>query len=226
MREPHDGSMAADESSKQLLLPVGNADSGVGSAPMPNARAAASTVGAGSGSAQAVAVRFQLFDTTTVISGGPGHPRHGPDTEPVLSLRTASAEPEIFKVFPCGPGQLERPAFNICREFKTCRELTPKQVEVMQSVLPRDTKAVVACARSAKGPAHLLALRVVSDAVVVETSRTDPDETSRLPHPLCASCSFVKLRPWEETRRVPLRAGSTVLVEPVVRTARTVGTTL
>lgn len=93
------------------------------------------------------------------MGGGAKPGPAGRDTEPELSVVRGEAKPEFFKVFPCALRQMERPAFKTCRTFQTCRELTSEQRAALGTALPEGTRAVMACARSPKGPAHLLALR-------------------------------------------------------------------
>jgi len=179
---------------------------------------------ADAGTVEPVTVRFRLVDTTTIVMGvSRPSPRYGPDTEPELSFQKGKGNPEFFKLFPCSSLEMARPAFKICQEFKICRELNAEELSSMQSVLPESTRAVMACAHSAKGPAHLLALRIASGAIVVELSRTDPYEASSLKHPLCRDCPAVRLREWVETRRVPFELPSNIHVEPAIRKSRTVG---
>lgn len=170
-----------------------------------------------------LSVRFLFVDIKTVWALPPQDRPPGSgsiDTEPELELTRESGKPERVKAASCKPGV--RPGYNICDEFKTCHEFTSGELKAWQSVMPSGTEAAVACSHSSKGPAHLFALRVTKDAIVVERSRTDPGENSSLPHPLCKSCWTVVLRSWSETARVELDEGREVLVNTATRMTRTV----
>jgi hypothetical protein len=171
-------------------------------------------------------VRFHLIDTMTTISGPRPPPVFGPDTEPTLDVMIGAEEPRTLKLFPCAPKEAVRPAFGICNEFKTCKELDAVQLTQLRGQLPSGTLAAVACAHSPQGPAHVLALRILDDAAIIDLSRTDPDPESPVKHPLCAKCPPVRFRDWKLALRVPVPSGSVIRVESTRRTRRTVGTTL
>jgi len=171
-----------------------------------------------------VVAGFRIVKTRWDFSaGGPTQRDQRPPTlEPELAVQRSQQKAQHFKVFPCAPKQMASPAYNICVEFAACRELGAAESKEFAPALPNNVRAVVACARSPNGPVHLLALRVVDNAVVVELSRSDPDKLSPLKDPLCATCPNIRLRHWEETRRVQVDFVSELSVEAATQTERRV----